>query len=96
MKKCIAPFLGLDDLVKASNETLYELACVIDKYFSTYCYYRLNKKFTSQDDRVLNLMGWIDKYCCDIRFEINDWNSSSHYESRNNEYVFRNVSRMVL
>ena len=47
MKNCIAPFLCLDDLVKASNETLYELACVIDKYFSTYCYYRLNKKFTS-------------------------------------------------
>lgn len=47
MKNCIAPFGGLDDLVKASNETLYELACVIDKYFSTYCYYRLNKKFTS-------------------------------------------------
>lgn len=51
---------------------------------------------TSQDDRVLNFMGWIDKYCCDIRFEIDDWNSSSHYESGNNEYVFRNVSRMVL
>lgn len=51
---------------------------------------------TSQDDRVLNLMGWIVKYCCDIRFEIDDWNSSSHYESGNNEYVFRNVSRMVL
>lgn len=51
---------------------------------------------TSQDDRVLNLVGWIVKYCCDIRFEIDDWNSSSHYESGNNEYVFRNVSRMVL
>lgn len=47
MKNCIAPFLCLDDLVKASNETLYELACVIDKHFSTYCHYRLNKKFTS-------------------------------------------------
>ena len=31
MKNCIAPFWGLDDLVKASNETLYDLACVIDK-----------------------------------------------------------------
>ena len=51
---------------------------------------------TSQDDRVLNLVGWIVKYCCDIRFKIDDWNSSSHYESGNNEYVFRNVSRMVL
>lgn len=51
---------------------------------------------TSQDDRVLNLVGWIVKYCCDIRFEIDDWNLSSHYESGNNEYVFRNVSRMVL
>ena len=51
---------------------------------------------TSQDDRVLNLVGWIVKYCCDIRFEIDDWNSSSHYESGNYEYVFRNVSRMVL
>lgn len=51
---------------------------------------------TSQEDRVLNLVGWIVKYCCDIRFEIDDWNSSSHYESGNNEYVFRNVSRMVL
>ena len=47
MKNCIAPFWGLDDLVKASNKTLYELACVIDKHFSTYCHYRLNKKFTS-------------------------------------------------
>ena len=38
----------------------------------------------------------IVKYCCDIRFKIDDWNSSSHYESGNNEYVFRNVSRMIL
>ena len=71
-KNYIAPFFGLDDLVKVSNKTLYELACVIDKYFATYCHYRLNRKFPYLDDRALNLMRWIVKYCCDIRFEIDD------------------------
>lgn len=64
----------VDDLAKVSNEILYKLACVIDEHFSTYCHYRLNKKFTSQEDRVLHLMGWIVEYCCDSTFEIDDCN----------------------
>lgn len=36
------------------------------------------------------------KNCIAPFFGLDDWNLSSHYESGNNEYVFRNVSRMVL
>lgn len=70
----LAKFLDYGDLAKVSNEILYKLACVIDEHFSTYCHYRLNKKFTSQEDRVLHLMGWIVEYCCDSTFEIDDCN----------------------
>lgn len=74
-KKYIAPFFDyVDDLAKVSNEILYDLACVIDKHFSTYRHYRLNRTFPYQEDRVLHLMGWIVKYCCDSKFEIDDWN----------------------
>lgn len=63
-----------DNLVKISNETLYEIACVIDKHFTTYCHYQLNRRFPYQEDRVLHLMEWIVRYCCDSKFEIDDCN----------------------
>lgn len=73
-KACITPFFGQEELVKVSNDTLYRLACVIDMNFTTHCHYRLNAKVPSREKRVLNLMGWIVKYCCNTSFEIDDWN----------------------
>ena len=33
-----------------------------------------NRRFPYQEDRVLHLMEWIVKYCCDSKFEIDDCN----------------------
>lgn len=65
----ILPYFGDNDVLVLTDNTLYDIATTVDKYFPRYLHHHLNSSF-SDDDRILNIMGWIVEDCCTFRFTL--------------------------
>ena len=68
-KEHILPFFGDEDGLPLllTDNTLYDIATNVDKYFPCYSHYRINSNL-SDEQRILNIMGWIVQECCTFRF----------------------------
>ena len=69
--KAIAPFFGNYCCVKATNNTLYNLAATILHNFDSFRFCGcIQKGNLSEEERILKLMGYIDDMCCVTFYKI--------------------------